>query len=190
MNGICLSFIVFVLLACGSAGAKEPYFPADIIDENAQRGWFPSSLYSRYLTAMNEPSLIDAGEAEVYRILWLRTFHSPMVFRLTVKSDGTADLVTKKTNGLEAGEPGRLVVDAVTNITNQDTETFLSGLERTNFWNLTTAEERRGFDGAYWLVEGVKGKKYHVVERWGGGDIMDWALSLMRKSGEDLRPIY
>lgn len=36
----------------------------------------------------------------------------------------------------------------------------------------------------------MKNGKYHIVDRQDGGEIRGWALLLMKKSGEELEPIY
>jgi hypothetical protein len=39
-------------------------------------------------------------------------------------------------------------------------------LEKSDFWNLLTEDQRRGVDGEEWLLEGAEPSKYHVVDRW------------------------
>lgn len=146
-----------------------------------------------HLTSMQEPSLWrSARKIETYRLLWLRSFDHPMAFRLIVKADGTSELVTKKTNGEGGHEPGALVLNKTTQIDARETRIILKALTRIGFWNLPADEGRgeRGLDGSQWIIEGVKDGKYHRIDRRIGGEIKSWALLLMRKSGEDLEPIY
>lgn len=145
------------------------------------------------LAAMNEPSLWRSSrKIETYRLLWLRSFDPPMAFRLVINTDGTSKLVTKKTDGQGDYEPGALALNKTTQIDKRETRILLEALTRIGFWDLPTDEDRSelGFDGSQWIIEGVKDGKYHRIERWNGGEIRDWALRLMRKSGEDLQPFY
>lgn len=145
-----------------------------------------------HLASMHEPSFWrSAREIETYRILWLRSFDPPMAFRLVINADGTSKLVTKKTNGQGGYEPGVLVLDKTTQIDKRETEILLEALTQIRFWNLPADEGRvLGLDGSQWFIEGAKDGKYHMIERWNGGEIRDWALRVMTKSGEDLQPIY
>jgi len=43
---------------------------------------------------------------------------------------------------------------------------FSSLLDQAHFWDAPTDLPRRGFDGAEWIMEGVKDGNYHVVVRW------------------------
>lgn len=188
-----VAVLTLALLAASTADARERYFAVRPLDSSQQLDDFRIAWYSKHLAVMNEPSLwIGAGvRSETYRILWLRTFDAPMAFRVTIKPDGTSELVTKKTNGQGGYKPGTQVTKKTMQIDKNETEILLETLERKKFWDLATNEDGfAGYDGARWIIEGVKNGKYHVVDRWGGGEFMGWALLLMRKSGEDLQPIY
>lgn len=184
------------LLLSGIADATERYFPP----KTGGDSWsdFPSAPYSKHLAAMDEPSLWTTNmRVETYRILWLRSFDPPMVFRLIILSDGSAILVVKKTNGEGGFEPGKMVLNKQMNIDRQETQELLKTLALANFWSLPTLPPRDpsrfvGYDGADWIVEGKKGRQYHVVDRHpeAPDPITDWALRVMKKSGENLEPIY
>ena len=58
---------------------------------------FKEEWYSQHLIAMGEPLLPD-GANEVYRFLWLRTFHNPIMIRLTYDPKG-CDLIAKRLDG-------------------------------------------------------------------------------------------
>jgi hypothetical protein len=187
-----VALLTLALLAVNTADAKERYFAVQPFDSSQQLDDFHIAWYSKHLAAMYEPSLWRTPpNTEIYRVLWLRTFDAPMVFRLTIKPDRSSELVTKRTNGQGGYEPGRVVVDQATQIDKDETQILLATLMRLKFWGAQTKDpEPTGFDGAQWVIESVKNGKYHVVSRWGGGEFKGWALLLMRKSGEDLQPIY
>jgi hypothetical protein len=47
-------------------------------------------------------------------------------------------------------------------------------------------------DGAQWIVEGLDGSVYHVVDRWSPRDcdIYEIGVRLMARSGRDFGPVY
>ena len=187
-----VAMLTLALLAASTADAKERSFAVRPFDSSQQLDDFHIAWYSKHLAAMGEPSLWRTPRnAEIYRILWLRTFDAPMAFRLTIKPDRSSELITKRTNGQGGYEPGRVVINKATQIDKDETQILLATLVRLKFWGAQTNETGpRGFDGAQWIIEGVKDGKYHVVDRQDGGVFRGWALLLMRKSGEDLKPIY
>lgn len=175
----------------GPAAAEDRYFPPDVFGGAFQKDSFRVTWYSKHLGAMNEPSLSTGNiKAETYRILWLRSFHAPMAFRLSVEPDGTSLLITKRMKSRGGGDPGELALAKETRISAQGTRALIDDLERRKFWRLDPRQSGVELDGAQWIVEGVKDGKYHVIERFSEDGIADWALKLMRKSGEDLQPIY
>ena len=160
--------LTLALLSASTAGAKERSFAVRPFDSSQQLDDFRIAWYSKHLAAMDEPSLWRTPpNTEIYRVLWLRTFDAPMVFRLIIKPDRSSKLVTKRTNGQGGYEPGRVVINKATQIDKEETQILLATLVRIKFWGAQTNETGLGgFDGARWIIEGVKNGKYHVVDRW------------------------
>jgi hypothetical protein len=183
-----LVFGAMISLLAVTAEAEEQYFPPQAFRDEQTWKDFPVEWYSRELDALEEPSLAAGNiKGEVYRFLWLRSFHPPFVFRLTIQANGTSELTIKKTDGAELR---KLVMNKTIQIGATETKIFLSNLDQIYFWRLATNRGETGLDGAQWVIEGVKDGKYHVVSRWSGGALRIFALPLMHKSGEDLEPIY
>ena len=70
---------------------------------------------------------------------------------------------------------------------------FTSALGTLNFWNLPAADPTRfGHDGAQWILEGVKGGRYHVIDRWSpeDGPYRKLMLDLVATAGVRVKPIY
>lgn len=88
--------------------------------------------------------------------------------RVDIQADGSAELTTKVSNGAGGYEPGKLVEYTFRLLRKDKTEEFLAKIQRLQFWELPTHEtpETVGCDGSQWIIEGVKGDKYHVVDRW------------------------
>ena len=47
-----------------------------------------------------------------------------------------------------------------------------------------------GYDGAQWILEAVRGDRYHVVDRWGGGAMEEPALRLVELSTLKVEDVY
>jgi hypothetical protein len=146
---------------------------------------------------MREPSLWglskDASK-QSYRFLWLRTFHHPVSARLEVAKDGAAQLFVKVLNGQGGYEPGHTVLNRNIKVPKEAVDHFLELLQEADFWNTPTEQPESneiGADGAQWIIEGVTGGHYHVVDRWSpdDGPFRKAALFLALNLG-DLNPRY
>jgi len=120
---------------------------------------------------MREPSLWDISRrdsgAEVYRFLWLRSFHHPISVRLTVYKDGTGLLNSKETSGKGGYQPGGLIRNVTARLSGEQTDWFRDVAERSGLWKLPTEQPgAAGLDGAQWIIEVVKGGRCHIVDRW------------------------
>jgi len=153
---------------------------------------FNDKWYSGTLSALQEPSLFalrNDKSIEVYRFLWLPSFHRPISVRLTINLDGTGSIVTRSVDshaGLltkPASDTGKLVQDATTVIDRVEVGEILGWLQRLAFRSMPTEEEQAALqgsgsasggrmvpvyhvDGSQWILEGLRGGEYHVVDRW------------------------
>jgi hypothetical protein len=155
--------------------AYEKYFPAGIFSGSPQLDRSMASWYGRTLAALSEPSLFELRTdkaAQVYRFLWLPSFDRPISVRLTINPDGSgsaiarsadkhAGLLTKGTH-----DSGKLILDTENTLSRAQVKDMLNQLQDLGFWSMTTEGASHGMDGAQWVLEGVKGAKYHIVDRW------------------------
>ena len=177
-----------MLLLCsqlvGQTGpAHRDYFPSVSLDERSESSDFKKKWYSEALIALGEPSLASepatSGSNESYRFLWLRSFHHPVAIRVDINHDGTSLLTTKVSDGKGGYKPGKLIVNRKRKLTKEKTSWFLDRIKELGFWDLPTYEKQAeetgpngektvtvNLDGAQWILEGIKDKKYHVVDRW------------------------
>ncbi len=176
---------VFLMLALLTASAQQDYFPKGVFSDFPQADSGRAKWYSSQLAALKEPSLLEkSGNAtsESYRFVWLRTFHHPIAIRLDIRPDGIAEMTVRVTDGEGGYQPGNLIQNRTRPLTREQTQGFLARVERAKFWNLPAEEtsDTVGVDGARWIIEGVKGGKYHVVDRWspGKGPIRELGLLL------------
>ena len=166
---------------------KSSYFPIqisgdDMLPKNSVAGW-----YSKHLKAMNEKSLLDVvDDAEIYRFLWLRTFHHP-VFVKVVRYQGQIKLFTKELDGAGGYKPGKIIRNNEFAIKQEDFCEFLDLLEKANYWNLPVKNDDLGEDGAQWILEGIKNGRYYAVDRWTPekGEYREACIYLLKLSGID-----
>jgi hypothetical protein len=151
------------------------YFPIATFDR------FRNEWYSRCLALMAEPRLFgtQGGGTEVYRLLWLRSFHEPVAVRLQVDADREAVLTVKILSGNGHCSPSNRVRQWLSaTLPRQRVAEFLTALAQADYWTLTLADptcDRTGpvrvacVDGAQWVLEAVRSDTYHVVDRWSNG---------------------
>jgi hypothetical protein len=170
--------------------AKVGYFPSDSFpgEYDGRDSW-----YGKHLRAMGETSLLDRQElvTEVYRFLWLRTFHHPVFVRIE-RTDNGGWITTKELGGAGGYEPGKVIRSEMTALNQRAWCEFLSLLEKADYWRLPTDDnDFGGEDGAQWILEGVKDGRYHVVDRWSPreGAYREACLHLLWHSGFEIDPL-
>lgn len=182
MRNLLLAALTSVLLFSQKTATKIDYFPPSTLEETPQSSQFKEQWYSDQLRALKEPSLWELSKTQktqIYRFLWLRSFHHPISVRLDIAENGAAVLTTKVTNGTGGYEPGDLVVNETHSLTKEQTASFLDQIKEAGFWGLATHENTQevvgpdgktivevGVDGAQWILEGVKDGKYKIADRW------------------------
>lgn len=163
---------------------KKGFFPVNAFGGREADKTF-NLWYGKHLRAMNERSLLDNWDSEVYRFLWLRTFDHPVVVR--VQRNGL-NLVSVELNGAGGYEPGtRWRKDNVA-ISQDDWRSFTALLEKASFWSMeTNSPDDIGRDGSQWVLEGLRGGRYHIVDRWTpvSGDYREACLFLLKLSGRE-----
>lgn len=167
--------------------SKSGYFPEGIFSGNWKgRDDFINNWYASHLYAMNEQSLISGFDEnkEVYRFLWLRSFHHPIFVRVQRKN-GKIMLFSKEMNGAGGYKPGESIRFEYKNLNDEQWCNFESLLEKANYWKMPTNHKDSGNDGAQWILEGVKDNRYHIVDRWTpeNGEFRDACLYLLKLSG-------
>lgn len=125
------------------------YFPSGVFD--IQRPSTRDKWYACTLSALNEPSLFalrNDKSAQVYRFLWIPSFHRPISVRLTINADGTGAVVTRSVDthaGLltkPASDTGKLIQDTTTAVDQKQVKEVLEQLQRLSFWSIPTEEEQ------------------------------------------------
>ena len=172
---------------------KSEYFPwGAYSDAWKGRETLMNEWYGKHLRAMDEQTLIKghAPDLEVYRFLWLRTFHHPIVVRVEKNPFG-ATLVMKETDGAGGYGAGKIIDMRQIGLTEKEWCYFSYLLEEADFWNESLElDGQGGFDGAQWILEGARENHYTAVDRWspraGESTIREACIYLLQLSRIDV----
>lgn len=144
--------------------------------------------YAAFLTAAEEPSLyagkgkVALDEERIVRFLWLRTFHPPIVIRITFRKDRPSRLVSKRLTGMGGYEVGKvdLTIDRPLDGGEADRINVLLAQDDI-FTSAPPSCGPPGTDGAQWMVEGVDAAGYHFARAWSprDGKVREIGLALL-----------
>lgn len=194
------------------------YFPSILNDTVERRNpnyrdfeqkWYSSSLYS-----FKESILYTKTDSQtIYRLLWLRSFHKPVCFTMKeVKGNYFLNAKTldrqpafypeiesngKDKNGnwildttQKADRFALIDFDTVKVLTSGQWKEIENYLTKLAFWNGTVADpnDQQSIDGANWIIEGRKDKKYHfIVRRNENGELIPFGKYLIKLSGVNIK---
>jgi hypothetical protein len=102
------------------------------------------------------------SESEVYRFVWRSTSHGRASVRIGRQGDRVALQWRYRRSFLDRDAP----VPALAALSHDDWLRFQDVLITANLWSLDPMDDRCGFDGAEWLIEGRRGNIYRGVSRW------------------------
>ena len=146
------------------------------------------------LHAMGEPPIgqLPTGD-QVFRFLWLRSFHRPFLVQVERRGEDRA-LLLKALDSPWSASPDGIHVGALT-VTQRKAVTRevwerLAAMRRDTFWGRASYDPsaERGVDGAMWILEGRSWGDYHIVERWNPreGAFREMCLAMLEAAGVDL----
>lgn len=115
---------------------KKGFFPESIFDD----GWSGAgggfdNWYGNHLRAMGESSLLDVDnpDSEIYRFLWLRSFHHPISIWIE-RTGYTFQFKSVELSGSGGYEPGKILQTDDVVIFSDQWCRFTSLLDRAKFW--------------------------------------------------------
>ncbi len=166
-----------------------PRSPGDTRDRNFDP--FLDEWYGKHLRALGDRSLLEkppADNGEVYRFTWLRAFHRPVVVRVDYNGYG-ASLISRETDGKGGYEPGKIIRTDRLELRPGEWCRFTELLNAAGFWSMPSQINDGGRDGSQWILEGIRGNRYHVTDRWtpGKNAYHDAGAYLLQLSGRDTR---
>jgi hypothetical protein len=91
----------------------------------------------------------------------------------------------KELDGAGGYEPGKLKLDRKRELTLEEWSGFMRHLDDSCYWQLLSQDHADGNDGSQWIFEGIKGGRYHVVDRWTpqNGSYRELCLFMLQLSG-------
>jgi hypothetical protein len=136
------------------------YFPPNTFQGRA--GEFTVHWYSSVLYMLDEKPLWSADPKRVtYRFVWMRSFHDQVSITMDVQPEGDGKLRLQIYRRI----PGQLE-SRTEPLSREQVQEVVARIEASGFWHMPTESERRGLDGAEWVLEGVQDSQYHIVTRW------------------------
>jgi hypothetical protein len=146
-------------------------FPRGYLDTASDVDIFKNRWYSGNLKALQEPALYPMAKdksVECYRFLWLRSFNHPISVRIYRQGKDHQWILKLKIAGGAAGfHPHSLMEEETMHLRDANVQGFLSQIESLGFWKAPNPiNDQTGTDGSQWIIEGVKGGNYHIVDRW------------------------
>ena len=162
---------------------------------------FENQWFSKHLRAANEPSLfattssIRAAGQTVLRFTWLRTFHHPVIVRVSWSRDRQPVLTTVELTGAGGYDPGKVKRTTTRNLNPVEIEALHAAIDAAHLGSVAPRACDFGFDGSEWIFETVNKSGYRAVIRWtpAAGEVRRLGLTLLRLSRwrfGDARDIY
>ncbi|MBL9156522.1 MAG: hypothetical protein JNJ70_03565 [Verrucomicrobiales bacterium] len=155
----------------GSAAQEDETFK--IFPDPEGNEYFPEgtgSYYTRYLSAMKEPSLqrdLEELEEFQFRFTYLRSFDDPLMVRIS-KVGNTLKLRSVILKMGDNYEPIGVTHDKTVNIGGDEAKDLLENLQQREFWKPLNDAERfcEGLDGSRWVFEIRDKDGYRMVDPW------------------------
>ncbi len=178
--------------ACPSKSADDYYFANNAFNQTDKRSdQFIRHRYSKHLSAMGEPSISCGQPGDAYRFTWLRTFHHPVVVRVSGMGNH-AIVQAVELDGAGGYEPGKVLRRIEKTLSAGEFEKLKSSFSTAEFGSMLTSEKREGLDGSEWIVEMSDNGKYHLVVRWSPdtGPIRDIGSRFLALTGWTFDEVY
>lgn len=158
---------VIVLTLSPSIIAAQRYFPDASFNDNPKIDQNTQQVLANDLKQLEEEPVFGNQEASVYRFLWLRSFHPPIVVRVALRDDGTAAVTSKVGNTPAGNEDMKIVTRRNHEIGTRDVSLLLKQFNKARFWSLSKSEESDVIvlDGASWIIEAREKGRYRVLTR-------------------------
>lgn len=148
--------------------------------------------FSEPLAVIHEPALWCGQQTadETYRFIWIRSFHSPVVVRVSRSGSSYHLHAEMRSTMASVSAPARSVDRK---IKAGDWHKLGYALAWASFRQQPTTVIDTGEDGAEWIFEGSS-PNYHIVARWSpqrGSRVWGLGLTFLKLAGfDDERPLY
>jgi hypothetical protein len=160
-------------MSCVDPSDAGYYLPPEVLQPVGDYATFElRARYAQLLRAMKEPPLYcGPGVADGYRLAPLDWAGSPTVVRITRLKKGAALSLVKLEAPTWNVPPGEIVEARSRALSDPEWLALDAALEAADFWRIesTTGDiDAVSGEGLTWVLEGRRGRVYHVVSRsWG-----------------------
>lgn len=173
--------LTILLITGSSILCQEPFSGVEQIEDDTFKvipdpkgnAYFPKgreSYYTKYLAAMSEPSVktsLPNGVQKVFRLTYLRSFHDPLVVRLTMR-DGIFEMRAVRLERDREWRPVKIIHDETKKLNQEDSAALAQMLEKEDLWKEFTDGETLVMeminDGSTWIFEMHNANGYKMVE--------------------------
>ncbi|MEK7950081.1 hypothetical protein [Luteolibacter soli] len=197
-----LALMVLPVIACSALAEEDPFAGGEpnkavvekddafeVVADPAGKAYFPegrASYYTKELLAMKEPSVLsplEKGVDRVFRFTCLRSFHDPLVVRIT-EAGGIVTARAVQLHRDESYRPVGIVHDKTWELDEKSKKAIAEIVPtRKDFWMpLSDAEETlSGLDGSTWIFEVHDKEGYRMVDVWSPGVLSSMDMEEMKK---------
>ena len=157
--------VTVLWIAIGPATTIPPVVSRDCRPDYDARMWVTDdSGFFRSIQELPVNELPDCVD-EAYSLLWIPSFHEPVYVRVWHSDEG-AFIVAKMLDSKGWTRFGNVKAEHARPLTAFEWRSFTELLNRTSYWEQSsTISETLPQDGASWVIEGVRNKRYHTVSR-------------------------
>lgn len=123
-----------------------------------------NQIYSRFLKNYEEPILCDIKEGqEIYRLIWQRTFHSPVLIRLE-KFNDFIKIYWKVGNGMAGFDKfEKIVKQGSKKVKPKYWIEFENVFQEIDFWDRINYRDLPGNDGSIFFLEATTSNQYNAL---------------------------
>jgi hypothetical protein len=197
MHRIFFILFAITLTSCASLSSSE----CSGVYKLDGMGWYKEQMQAAHVRPLCATQNVLN---ESFRLIWLRSFHNPIVVTLTKRPSGIR-LEAVRLDGAGGYEPGRIVERKIVDLTVSEYQEFVTLTQEMKFWSLKSYDQILdeamsnngeiiiGTDGARWVLEGANSDAAHAADRWSPdkGPFLEASLFLLNKSGISLNgPVY
>jgi hypothetical protein len=158
---------------CPPKGGFDYYFPPASITDRAISGPWQRDEYTQLLELIDAEPLWcgDSAPAEVYRLIVLPPFRSPIVVTANLAAPGwtieTATYNVLSSTGSRASGVRRVAINQRTEgrATQAQLRAFVSALDRAQYWDARSYHQPQVEDATVWTIEARTNGKYGIVTR-------------------------
>ena len=152
------------------------------------------SSYATILARAKEPSFLTprSDGATILRFIWLRSFHAPIIVRLTMPNQSKGRVEMIRFSGLGGYDYGQVKDRKSRAVDQGEVISLLADADPALLEPATPSCGPPGTDGARWLIERSDASGHHFAERWSPDDGIGRAtgIALIRLAGLEGEEIY